>query len=62
MEKEYTCICCDEDHRIYIDPDDGDTQELTADCSSCGSHLNIVVNFNYPTGCYDIDVTQVASR
>ena len=62
MEKEYTCAGCDEDHRIYIDPDDGDIQELTANCSSCGSFLNIAANFNYPAGSYDVEITQVASR
>jgi transcription elongation factor Elf1 len=61
MEQYFDCPLCGEHSSVYIDPDDGDQQELVAECPLCGQPTVVLASFDYPSSRYEIRVFHEAA-
>jgi hypothetical protein len=62
MELFFHCACCGEGNNTFIDPDDGDFQELVQDCPVCSGKNSIHAHFNYQTTSYDLEIYPETAR
>ena len=56
MDQYYLCATCGEENDIFLDPSEGDLQQLVEDCRVC-CHPNVIkARFNYYLREYDLEV------
>lgn len=56
MGQSFHCATCGEDNQAFIDPDDGDFQELIHDCCVCQQKNKIHALFSFHDTNYDLEV------